>query len=145
MSKGTDISSSQGGSSELPAVAFDSLPGFWALLGRGLTRRCAWCGDRKAYFTGWFRRQDACGACRHGWRRGDEAFELGATTANIILTFFNSDRDSGGGCHHLAGCSNCGTNRHHWFSRSARACAVVPGLIHVVAGGRSVHASPRTQ
>ena len=89
MSKGTDISSSQGGSSELPAVAFDSLPGFWALLGRGLTRRCAWCGDRKAYFTGWFRRQDACGACRHGWRRGDEAFELGATTANIILTFFS--------------------------------------------------------
>jgi uncharacterized protein (DUF983 family) len=85
--KGTDISSSQGDSADMPALAFDALPGFWSLLARGLTRRCAWCGDRKAYFNGWFRRQDACRVCRHGWRRGDEAFELGATTANIILTF----------------------------------------------------------
>jgi uncharacterized protein (DUF983 family) len=54
---------------------------------RGLTRRCAWCGDRKAYFTGWFSRQDRCRRCDHGYRRGDAAFELGATTANIILTF----------------------------------------------------------
>ncbi|MGA1220025.1 MAG: hypothetical protein ACO3XP_05210 [Ilumatobacteraceae bacterium] len=74
MDKSPDISSSQGGATEPSAVAFDSLPGFWSLLGRGLTRRCAWCGDRKAYFKGWFRRQDACRACRHGWRRGDEAF-----------------------------------------------------------------------
>ena len=89
MDKSPDISSSHDDSDGLPAVAFDSLPGFWSLLGRGLTRRCAWCGDRKAYFKGWFRRQDACRACRHGWRRGDEAFELGATTANIILTFLS--------------------------------------------------------
>ena len=87
MAKGADISPSEGGSADVPAIAFDALPGFWSLLGRGLTRRCAWCGDRKAYFVGWFRRQDRCQGCRHGWRRGDEAFELGATTANIILTF----------------------------------------------------------
>lgn len=69
------------------AQAFDSFPGFWSLLFRGLTRRCPWCGDRRAYFTGWFARQDRCRACHHPYRRGDDAFELGATTANIILTF----------------------------------------------------------
>lgn len=57
------------------------------LLGRGVTRRCGWCGDRKAYFLGWFKRQDRCRACHRQYRRGDEAFELGAVTANIILTF----------------------------------------------------------
>jgi uncharacterized protein (DUF983 family) len=57
------------------------------LLARGITRRCAWCGDRKAFFTGWFERQERCRACGHAYRRGDEAFELGAVTANIILTF----------------------------------------------------------
>lgn len=58
------------------------------LLARGLTRRCPWCGDRRAYFLGWFKRQEACRRCGHGYRRGDHAFELGATTANIMLTFF---------------------------------------------------------
>ena len=57
------------------------------LLARGITRRCAWCGDRKAFFLGWFKRQESCRACGHTYRRGDEAFELGAVTANIILTF----------------------------------------------------------
>lgn len=59
------------------------------LLARALTRRCAWCGDRKAYFRGWFARQERCRACGHAYRRGDEAFELGAVTANIILTFLS--------------------------------------------------------
>lgn len=36
--------------------------------------------------TGWFRRQERCRECGHGFRRGDEAFELGAITANFILT-----------------------------------------------------------
>jgi uncharacterized protein (DUF983 family) len=74
-------------SADSAAIAFESLPSFWSLLARGLTRRCPWCGDRKAYFSGWFRREKTCQFCRHGWRRGDHAFELGATTANIILTF----------------------------------------------------------
>ena len=67
-----------------PISDFPSRP---RLLVRGITRRCAWCGDRKAYFTGWFKRQERCQACGHAYRRGDEAFELGAITANIILTF----------------------------------------------------------
>ena len=57
------------------------------MLARGITRRCAWCGDRRAYFTGWFERQERCHRCGHAYRRGDVAFELGAITANIILTF----------------------------------------------------------
>ena len=69
------------------AQPIDDFPSRPRLLMRGLTRRCAWCGDRRAYFTGWFRRQDACARCGHGYRRGDSAFELGAVTANIILTF----------------------------------------------------------
>ncbi|MEO6571669.1 MAG: DUF983 domain-containing protein [Ilumatobacteraceae bacterium] len=65
----------------------DRLPSAPGLLLRGLTRRCGWCGDRRAYFTGWFSRQERCRRCGHAYRRGDEAFELGAVTANIILTF----------------------------------------------------------
>ena len=67
--------------------AFDAAPSRGRLLARGITRRCPWCGDRKAYFVGWFRRQERCRACGHAYRRGDDAFELGAITANIILTF----------------------------------------------------------
>ena len=62
-------------------------PSHAKLLLRGLTRRCAWCGDRRAYFVGWFKRVERCRRCGHGYRRGDHAFELGAVTANIILTF----------------------------------------------------------
>lgn len=67
-----------------PITDFPSRP---RLLARGVTRRCAWCGDRRAFFLGWFRRQEWCRSCGHAYRRGDEAFELGAVTANIILTF----------------------------------------------------------
>jgi uncharacterized protein (DUF983 family) len=67
-----------------PIERFPSRP---VLLARGITRRCPWCGDRKAYFTGWFSRQERCRSCGHAYRRGDHAFELGAITANIILTF----------------------------------------------------------
>ena len=28
------------------------------MLWRGVRRRCAWCGGRGAFFTGWFRKQD---------------------------------------------------------------------------------------
>lgn len=74
-------------SGQITPRAFDAAPSRGRLLARGFTRRCPWCGDRKAYFVGWFRRQERCRACGHAYRRGDAAFELGATTANIILTF----------------------------------------------------------
>lgn len=69
------------------AAPIEKFPSRPVLLMRGLTRRCGWCGDRKAFFVGWFKRQDVCRQCGHGYRRGDHAFELGATTANIMLTF----------------------------------------------------------
>lgn len=67
----------------MPITDFPSRP---VLMLRGLTRRCPWCGDRKAYFTGWFAKREHCRRCGHGYRRGDHAFELGATTASFILT-----------------------------------------------------------
>jgi uncharacterized protein (DUF983 family) len=73
-----------GGSAAQPITDF---PSHRKLLLRGITRRCAWCGDRRAYFVGWFKRVERCRRCGHGYRRGDHAFELGAITANIILTF----------------------------------------------------------
>jgi uncharacterized protein (DUF983 family) len=54
---------------------------------RGMLRRCPWCGDRRAYFTGWFAKQRACRNCGTPWRRGDVGFELGAATVNTIITF----------------------------------------------------------
>ena len=75
-------------SGQIPVIQpIEEAPSRPRLLARGFTRRCAWCGDRKAYFLGWFKRQERCQACGHGYRRGDDAFELGAITANIILTF----------------------------------------------------------
>jgi uncharacterized protein (DUF983 family) len=76
-------------SGQLPVQPITSFPTRPRLLARGLTRRCAWCGDRRAYFLGWFKRQEQCRQCGHGYRRGDSAFELGATTANIMLTFLS--------------------------------------------------------
>ena len=77
--------------SDIPAGAvaqpITDFPSHRKLLLRGLTRRCAWCGDRRAFFVGWFKRVERCRRCGHGYRRGDHAFELGALTANIILTF----------------------------------------------------------
>jgi uncharacterized protein (DUF983 family) len=77
--------------SEIPAgpaaQPITDFPSHGKLLLRGLTRRCAWCGDRRAFFVGWFKRVERCRRCGHGYRRGDHAFELGALTANIILTF----------------------------------------------------------
>ena len=52
---------------------------------RGLRRRCAWCGGRGAFFTGWFRKQETCRTCGISWRRGYEGFELGALAISAVL------------------------------------------------------------
>jgi uncharacterized protein (DUF983 family) len=57
------------------------------MLWRGVRRRCPWCGGRRAFFTGWFAKQDRCGTCGLGWQRGYEGFELGAMAINIIVVF----------------------------------------------------------
>jgi uncharacterized protein (DUF983 family) len=58
-----------------------------AMLWRGACRRCPWCGDGRAYFTGWFAKQERCRKCGLSWRRDDVGFELGAATVNTIVTF----------------------------------------------------------
>ncbi|MGH9132346.1 MAG: DUF983 domain-containing protein [Ilumatobacteraceae bacterium] len=64
-----------------------SRPALGKMIRRGALRRCPWCGDRHAYFTGWFSKQPACRRCGTPWRRGDSGFELGAATVNTIITF----------------------------------------------------------
>jgi uncharacterized protein (DUF983 family) len=57
------------------------------MLWRGVRRRCAWCGGRGAFFTGWFAKQETCRTCGIGWRRGYEGFELGAMAVSIVVCF----------------------------------------------------------
>ena len=68
-------------------VAPRTRPSFGRMVLRGMFRRCAWCSDRKAFFTGWFERRERCRGCGISWRRGDVGYELGAATINTIVTF----------------------------------------------------------
>jgi uncharacterized protein (DUF983 family) len=56
------------------------------MLARGLVRRCARCGGRGAFLTGWYSMADRCRTCGLAWRRNMEGFQLGAAAINIILT-----------------------------------------------------------
>ena len=55
------------------------------MLWRGLRRRCAYCGGRGAFFTGWFAKQERCKTCGIGWHRGYEGFELGAMAISAVV------------------------------------------------------------
>ena len=57
------------------------------MLWRGARHRCPWCNGRGAFFSGWFRKHDACQTCGISWQRGYEGFELGAVTINTMVTF----------------------------------------------------------
>jgi uncharacterized protein (DUF983 family) len=57
------------------------------MLWRGVRRRCAWCGGWRAFFTGWFAKQETCRTCGISWRRGYEGFELGALAVSTIVCF----------------------------------------------------------
>jgi len=52
---------------------------------RAIALRCPWCGGRKTFLRGWFRRHDRCRTCGIRWRR-EEGFELGAVTMNTVVT-----------------------------------------------------------
>ena len=69
-----------------PYAASVTRPPLWRMLLRGAGRRCPWCGQRGAYFTGWFAKEDHCPGCGLRWRRGDVGFELGAATMSAIFT-----------------------------------------------------------
>lgn len=47
---------------------------------------CPWCGHRRTFLRGWFRRHDRCRTCGIRWQR-EVGFELGAVTVNTIVTF----------------------------------------------------------
>jgi uncharacterized protein (DUF983 family) len=57
------------------------------MLLRGAFRRCAWCGGRSAFFTGWFKKSSHCQTCGLEWRRGDVGYELGAAAVAAIICF----------------------------------------------------------
>jgi len=63
-------------------VTRPSLP---VMLWRGVRRRCAFCGGRGAFFTGWFSKQERCKTCGIGWHRGYEGFELGAMAISAVI------------------------------------------------------------
>ena len=69
-----------------PYAASVTRPGLLRMLARGSVRRCPWCGERGAYFTGWFAKDEHCPGCGLRWRRGDVGFELGAATMSAVFT-----------------------------------------------------------
>lgn len=56
------------------------------MVGRAMLRRCPWCAQPGAWFTGWFSRRDRCGRCGLRWER-NPGFMTGSMTVNIIVTF----------------------------------------------------------
>ncbi|MFN8022930.1 MAG: DUF983 domain-containing protein [Acidimicrobiales bacterium] len=56
------------------------------LFGRAVVGKCPWCGSRRTFLAGWFKRYDRCRTCGVSWHR-EEGFELGTITINTIVTF----------------------------------------------------------
>ena len=57
------------------------------MLLRGLMKRCAWCGGRRAFFVSYFKKADRCQSCGLNWQRNLEGFELGSATMGVFITF----------------------------------------------------------
>ena len=58
----------------------------FTMLVRGLFRRCARCGGKGAFYTGWIKKSDRCKTCGFKWERDLVGFQLGAAAMNIIMT-----------------------------------------------------------
>ncbi|MBM3639370.1 MAG: hypothetical protein FJW98_08070 [Actinobacteria bacterium] len=54
---------------------------------RGLLKRCAFCGGRRAFFVGYFKKAERCQTCGLNWQRNLEGFELGSSTMGVFITF----------------------------------------------------------
>ena len=75
------------------AQPIKDFPSHGKLLLRGLTRRCAWCGDRRAFFVGWFKRVERCR--RHPLARALRPGGLVlAALQDLALTYLRRDGDS---------------------------------------------------
>jgi len=57
------------------------------MLRRGIIRRCALCGGKGAWYTGWYKKQDRCKSCGFKWERNQVGNSLGAMTMSVIVTF----------------------------------------------------------
>lgn len=53
------------------------------MLGRALRLRCPWCG-RGRLLVHWFRPHHRCPSCRLLLERGDQGYQVGSYTVNII-------------------------------------------------------------
>jgi len=62
-------------------------PGLVKMVLRGLVKRCAWCGGKRAFFTSFFKKGERCNTCGLNWQRNLEGFELGAAAMGVFLTF----------------------------------------------------------
>ncbi|TSA52893.1 MAG: hypothetical protein D4R44_04745 [Actinobacteria bacterium] len=56
------------------------------MLVRGITRRCASCGGRGAFFISWFTYIDRCRTCGFKWQRNLDGFQLGAAAMSAMFT-----------------------------------------------------------
>lgn len=62
-------------------------PPLGKMLRRGIIRRCALCGGKGAWYTGWYQKQDRCKTCGFKWGRNQVGNSLGAMTMSVIVTF----------------------------------------------------------
>jgi uncharacterized protein (DUF983 family) len=60
------------------------IPGVWAVLIRGLTKRCPWCGRGKLFLR-WFTLPETCPRCGLRFEREEGAF-LGSLAINFGIT-----------------------------------------------------------
>ena len=58
----------------------------FTMLVRGLFRRCARCGGKGAFYTGWIKKSDRSKTSGFKWERDLVGFQLGAAAMNIIMT-----------------------------------------------------------
>jgi uncharacterized protein (DUF983 family) len=62
-------------------------PSLVTMVSRGFFKRCAWCGGKRAFFTGFYEKGERCNTCGLNWQRNLEGFELGAAAMGVFLTF----------------------------------------------------------
>lgn len=60
-------------------------PSLVRMLWRAIARRCPRCGNRQAWFEGWFRQGSRCVGCGVSRTRNVEGHELGSLTVGLVV------------------------------------------------------------
>lgn len=71
--------------SQLPMNVIDGGSSLPLMMRRALARRCPRCGDRRAWFDGWFRQGSHCRACGVRRTRQVDGHELGSMTVALVV------------------------------------------------------------